>query len=151
MSIFSTIKKHRPIKNRMLNKGKKNMERDKEKEKFTSFIRHIAKEIKALEEQAQSSLAAAGDKETYHKKHLKKTLLLISLPDKTAPFLSSLDPTLRSFVEKGISEFAEDAKMAQKVNSIFYMSVLLAPDENTTNDTGNAFDHFVRKIEQMLA
>jgi hypothetical protein len=127
------------------------MTRDKGLEDFLSLIRRIAQELSALEEQAQESLTSAGDQETYRKKHLEKTLMLMSLPDRIAPFLPGLGPGLRTFAQQDIKEFAEDAKMAHQVNSLFYMSVLLAPEGDTANNTANAFDHFVHKIEQLCS
>ena len=73
----------------------------------------------------------------------------MSLPTRLADSLSGLEPHIRVAVEKGYLEFAEDARMAQKVNSLFYMSVLLAPEENQAEDGRNSFDHFIAYLESM--
>ena len=113
------------------------------------LLQEIATELRTLERQATQSLSQENNHELYRKLQEEKTKLLIALPTKVAGHLAELEPQIRLTVEKGLLEFAEDAQMAQKVNSPFYMSVLLAPEENQEEAGLNSFDNFIAHLERM--
>jgi hypothetical protein len=113
------------------------------------LLKEIAAKLQILERQAAESLTPENNHDQYRKFQEEKTRLLISLPTRVADHLSGIEPQIQTTIEKGLLEFAEDAQMAQKVNSLFYMSVLLAPEENQEEADRNSFDSFIAKLESI--
>lgn len=110
------------------------------------FLEEIAARLRQLELEAADSLHRHGDREGYERLQREKTELLISLPERADSLLSPLPPELWSMVANGLEDFATEARRAKKVNSIFYMSVLLYPDDDHGPHAANAFDVLVDEI-----
>ncbi|MCK5405571.1 MAG: hypothetical protein KAI75_10055 [Desulfobulbaceae bacterium] len=111
------------------------------------LLRKKARKIRELEDAAQAALDINKDEETYRKKHEEKTNLLIRLPDLARDALEGLAVDMRAHTERGLKEFADDARMALKMDSIFYMSVLLAPEDDKKE--GNALEQFITFLEKL--
>ncbi len=111
------------------------------------FLEENTERLKFLEREAGHSLKILEDTQKYRKLQLAKTNLLIELPAKAENLLAFLSPELRNFISKGLEEFAGEARMAKKVDSVFYMSVLLYPDGDDAKSPPNGFEVFVRTVK----
>ncbi len=114
------------------------------------FLEDTAENLRNLESKASDNLYTLGDEEAYKHLQFQKTDVLIDLPNRAQKLLEPLEPELQSLVTKGLRAFADEAARAKRVNSVFYMSVLLYPDE-VENSSPQAFDLFVEKMRHKVA
>lgn len=93
-------------------------------------------EIMASESKALEALDA-GNVEEYGKQMRDKAAKLASLFDESAPWLKSLPPRDRAWVENDLQNFSASARNSIKLDSVFYMSALLYPDDHKKGEPDN--------------
>lgn len=101
----------------------------KETQTLIAQLEKIAARARALDLEAGRHLHEANDREKYRAILLEKTELLVSLPELTRAGAKALPPARRVDFEQTICELAEDAMQAMAIGSVFYMSVLLLPED----------------------
>lgn len=107
---------------------------------------HLENLIRKLEEQHQeimgaenSALAALEQKDNaaYSQYMHEKAELLANLRDEAKPFFKKLDAQLQEEVDKTLANFSHNADMALNLDSTFYMSALLYPDDHKKGEPDN--------------
>lgn len=88
-----------------------------------AFLRH-------LEAEAKSTLLQNGDEERYRQLMQQKALFLSALIDEAAELLQALPADKRQRVNDRFGSFHRNAENALGLNSVFYMSALLYPDDH---------------------
>lgn len=102
--------------------------------------------LKALENEHAKIMAyeacalqalAKGDKTEYTDKMRDKAILLAELNDNLGPLLSSVNSQFWENVKKKIAGFSENANLALDLDSSFFMSALLYPEDHVTGMPDN--------------
>jgi hypothetical protein len=101
----------------------------RQKEHLVAALEDIAGRIRELEEEAMSCLQEPSDGELYRRIQRKKAELLADLPDQLGELTTALSAWHFEALQTALEEIAEDARMAIKVDSPFYMSLLLYSEE----------------------
>ena len=89
-------------------------------------------EAKALE-----ALHDNNDETAYRELMRERAENLAGLCDDAAPLLEALPPPLRERTGYRLEQFSQGARNALRLNSIFYMSALLYPDEHQKGEPDN--------------
>lgn len=121
------------------------MTNDNQIAKALEIVRETARQIRSLEKEALDALHGQGDKETHRFKMMEKCELLADMPDHAEPFLKGDDPASQR-LRAGIKDFARRANMALDLESIFFMSALLYPDDYQEGDQ-NDLERFLARFE----
>lgn len=87
------------------------------------FLRH-------LEAEAKKILLQNGDEERYRQLMQQKALFLSALIDEAVDLLQALPADKRQRVKERFGAFHRNAENALGLNSVFYMSALLYPDDH---------------------
>jgi len=87
-----------------------------------------AREVRRIEEQALRDLGQHNI-ESYRDGMRSKAELLAGLPAAFAPLLRTLPEDAAQAVRDGLRSFAHSAGNALSLNSVFYMSALLYPED----------------------
>lgn len=82
-------------------------------------------------------LLNAGDTQGYKDRMKEKAEMLRDLQREAVPRLAGIDADKRYEIERGIERFSSSASTALALNSTFYMSALLYPDEHKAGDPDN--------------
>jgi hypothetical protein len=109
---------------------------------FAPWLEGRIIEVRRIEEDALLKLAA-GDSAGYGAAMRDKAELLAALP-KEAP-LASLPPEIRENARSRIWDFARNAATALSLNSVFYMSALLYPDDHRKGEPNN-LERFLEEL-----
>lgn len=92
--------------------------------------------IMACEDSALESMQI-GDIDDYRKKMREKAELLAGLTDLAAPMLAQMPKDAASKLHAKLSQISESAATALDLDSVFYMSALLYPDEHKKGEPDN--------------
>lgn len=101
-----------------------------------AWLRARHGEIMAAEREALA-LMEAGDIPGYTAKMHAKAESLASLAQDAVPQLAALPEPLRDRLAAGLKRFSQSAGMALRLDSVFYMSALLYPDEHKPDEPDN--------------
>lgn len=111
--------------------------------KAISALENVAAQIRRIEAQAREALYSRDEIETYREKLEEKTTLLMELPETVAPFLEGMPGKPGAEIRRAAKDFSRRASQAWELDSVFYMSGLLYPDdykEGEKNDLENFTD-----------
>lgn len=92
-----------------------------------AFLRH-------LEAEAKKVLLQNSDEERYRQLMQQKALFLSALLDEAAELQQALPADKRQRVNDRFGAFHRNAENALSLNSVFYMSALLYPDDHKEGD-----------------
>ncbi|MCE5333595.1 MAG: hypothetical protein LLG06_03300 [Desulfobacteraceae bacterium] len=115
-----------------------------------SFLRGVAETVRRIEEQAREALYQKDDAEGYRQKMREKTFLLMSLADEVEPFFEGMPEDAKRAVESAADSFSRRAGQAMELDSLFYMSALLYPEdyrEGGPNDLEKFIERFRSRFE----
>lgn len=102
------------------------------------LVSDTAQQVASLEKEAREILQTKYSEEKYRSVMRQKATLLASLYKKTTPLVAELPPTAqKNIIEERLKRFSNSASNALDLNSVFYMSALLFPEdhkEGTPND-----------------
>ncbi len=107
------------------------------RQKFIEMLEKQAAIAEQLMDDARLQLNEHDDQDGYRKKLEQRTELILTLPEKLGPLTGCLSTGDCDLVERWVGELAEDAGHARRLDSIFYMSILLydgPDDEKPIND-----------------
>ncbi len=106
-----------------------------------SLLSHLAEwseAVNSLEKQAVEELHGQKNEAAYRDLMRRRAELLRSLPGKAAALPAALrEEDAFSRVLEALEGFAQGASNALRINSIFYMSALLYPDEHKPGEPNN--------------
>jgi hypothetical protein len=95
---------------------------------FFSWLEESAREVRRIEGHALHALEHKNI-QGYRDGMRRKAELLTSLPKASIPLASGLSDNAAQAIQKGLWRFARNAGNALSLNSVFYMSALLYPEE----------------------
>lgn len=101
---------------------------DKTPKSLRDVLEQACASVQHWETQGQQALAA-NNTDTYRNCMLEKAKLLASLDSQAQSFISSLPAAQQAPVANRLQAFSANASNALSLNSVFYMSALLYPDD----------------------
>ncbi len=116
------------------------------------IVAQAAREIRDLEAHALRALHEEGDNETYRADLTRKCLVLEALPEEAAEALAPAQVSGAPGAEDadafatGLESFAHRAGRALSLESVFYMSALLYPEDYQDGDP-NDLERFLDRFE----
>jgi hypothetical protein len=113
--------------------------------KVLDMVRETAVSIRELEKSALVDLLGQGDKDSHRFKMMEKCELLAEMPEHAEPYLKGDDPVSER-LRQGLKDFARRANMALDLESIFFMSALLYPDDYQDGEP-NDLERFLTRFE----
>ncbi|HWR03315.1 MAG TPA: hypothetical protein VN419_04780 [Humidesulfovibrio sp.] len=105
--------------------------------KLADFLDEKAKQVKAIETEAEAIIHGKGDQAGYEAKMREKAALLSKLSGEAAPLVAALGRGLADDAAERLDGFSQNAAMSLKVGSVFFMSALLYPDEHKAGEPNN--------------
>jgi len=111
-------------------------------------LRHAARQIRKLESEAKTALYDYQNKDLHYKLMSEKARLLVGLPDSLDRVTKSLDTKLAQSLKSQIGAFSFSAKKAIKLDSVFYMSALLYPEDYVDGEV-NDLENFISQLESI--
>lgn len=97
-------------------------------------------------EKAALALLAKGDKGGYRQKMQEKANILANLAAEARPYLSALPPEKAKAIDEALRKFSDSAATSLALDSVFYMSALLYPDDHKKGDPDNLM-RFIHSLE----
>lgn len=88
-----------------------------------------------------------SDNETYLKNIKKKAEALAEIYSNSENYLVNVPANIADITRNTLSNFSGNAKMSLKINSPFFMSALLYPDEHKKGEPDN-FAIFIKDLKQ---
>ena len=95
---------------------------------FFSWLEARAHEVRRIEKQALHELEGQ-DTQGYRDGMRRKAELLAALPKASIPVVSGLSEDAAQAIQAGLWRFARNAGNALSLDSVFYMSALLYPED----------------------
>lgn len=109
------------------------------------LLRNTAAGIRRLEAAAAKALHDEGDTVAHRDLMLEKCDLLADMPESVEELLEDAGPDAQRLL-RGLEGFARRANQALDLESIFYMSALLYPEEYTDGDP-NDLERFLATFQ----
>lgn len=113
-----------------------------EVQRLIAILSDAAAEISRLETSAKTLLYEKGDKQGYHEQLRQKAILLCELAEEAQD--DALPPQLKALVKERVGSFSYEAERALRLDSVFYMAVLLYPEghqDGQPNELENLICH----------
>jgi len=117
--------------------------------KIIDTLKEAAAGVRALEAEAEEALSNKDDADTYRSKLEQKAMLIIDLESEVDDPLAALDPGLSRRISGGLSRFAASAERGLGLESLFYLSALLYPQDHVEGEM-NDLENFIEALEQGL-
>jgi len=97
---------------------------------FLDFLRDRIRQVRKAEETALDLLHNKGSESGYRQAMRRKAEILSALAADAAPHLDGVEPTRRPMIEHRLGMFAQSARRSLDIDSVFYMSALLYPEDH---------------------
>lgn len=110
--------------------------------KLIQELKQCCLDIGKLENQASGALAEGYELDAYKDLMQQKANLLYKLPDNVQSMVDGLDNHTRKYVIDKLGGFSHGAGKALSLDSVFYMSALLYP-ENYVDGDKNDLENFI--------
>lgn len=104
--------------------------------KMTAWLKEKVQQIKNIEDEANAVLAA-GDSEKYRDLMRQKAEVLSGLASSAEAVSADLPPEVRREVMSKLTNFSQNAQNSLDLDSTFYMSALLYPDDHKKGEPNN--------------
>jgi len=114
---------------------------------FVKWLIDRCDQVARLERDAGSALQIADDPELYRRIMWQKALLLESLYEDAQPLLPSLRGDQMRIAADRLRRFSESAARALELESVFYMSALLFPENHAAGEA-NDLEAFLAEVMQ---
>lgn len=112
------------------------------------LVSDIAHQVTILEKDAREILQKNYSEESYRAIMRQKATLLASLHKLAAPAIAELPQTEQTkAIDEGLMRFSQSASSALNLNSVFYMSALLFPEDHKEG-TPNDLEQFIEDYLQ---
>lgn len=115
-------------------------------EHFLIWLKGYHAEVMAVEAKGLAFLQA-DDTPGYVTQMQEKAQMLSRMCDESKPHLEGLDGPWRAKLVSSLERFSNSANMALRLNSVFFMSALLYPDEHKAGEPDNLF-LCIQRMEQ---
>lgn len=104
---------------------------------LTRWLKDQHAAVCACERQALDALHERKDESAYRKGMLDKARMLAALEREAEDLVKALPEEIRDRVRADLSSFSAGARMSITLDSVFYMSALLYPDDHKPGDPDN--------------
>lgn len=112
------------------------------------LVSDIAHQVTILEKDAREILQKNYSEESYRAIMRQKATLLASLHKLATPAIAELPQTEQTkAIDEGLMRFSQSASSALNLNSVFYMSALLFPEDHEEG-TPNDLEQFIEDYLQ---
>lgn len=101
------------------------------------WLKEKAAAVRRLEAGAEDALYGKNDKSLYRDLMVQKASLLASIKKDAVPLLPGVSEQLRPMLLSRLTQFSQGAESALSLDSTFYMSALLYPDDQVTGQSNN--------------
>lgn len=119
----------------------------KEVQRLVVWLKEQAATISCLEKKAHEALYLTKDKDLHKKIMVEKAELLSRIALDARPYCKALPAQTDELVRGTLQSFSQNAQQSLQIDSIFYMSALLYPDEHKTGEPNN-LERFITKLEE---
>ncbi len=119
----------------------------KEVQRLVVWLKEQAATISCLEKKAHEALYLAKDKDLHKKIMVEKAELLSRIALDARPYCKALPAQTDELVRGTLQSFSQNAQQSLQIDSIFYMSALLYPDEHKAGEPNN-LERFIIKLEE---
>ncbi len=116
-------------------------------QKLLSKLKEYSLEINNLTEKAEKLLASEYCFKDYHNILCQKANILRTIPDDPQIQIDHLDERTQKYIIDKLGGFSHGATKALSLDSIFYMSALLYPEDYQPGDK-NDLENFIQDLEQ---
>ncbi len=106
-------------------------------ERFLAWLDSAVSTIAKFEAQARAVLKNGGGSAEYADIMLEKAEFIAELHDDARPYLRELRAEARAHADARLRAFSDSAERALNINSPFYMSALLFPENHKPGDPNN--------------
>ena len=106
-------------------------------ESFVLWLSERCEFLRNLENEAERELQINKDTDKYRALMNQKALFLQALPEEAEKHAANLSGEAVDFALERLDQFAANASVALRLNSVFYMSALLYPDDHKKGDPNN--------------
>lgn len=113
---------------------------------LASWLGEQARAIADLEERARIVLHEENNPVGYHELMVAKATLLTKLIMGARPYLHDLPDAVADSVKATLMGFSRNAAQALQLDSVFYMSALLYPDDHMPGEPNN-LEAFIASLE----
>jgi hypothetical protein len=113
---------------------------------LAAALKGVAGAIREIEFRAEEALHSRDDQEAYRELMREKAVVLQQLPEAMAHFLAGMDRRERDAIRERLERFSAGASSALRLNSPFYMSALLYPEDYKQGDP-NDLENYVSELE----
>lgn len=110
------------------------------------WLRKRHSDIKGREADALACLNDEKDVIAHRQLMMERAELIATLDVETRELVEALPESIRDDTSATVRRFAEGARNALRIDSVFYMSALLYPDEHKKGDPDN-MDSLIRFLE----
>ena len=110
---------------------------DKARAALAAWLRERSAAVKACERQAKAALYDSNDEAAYRERMRQKAALLAAAAGDAAPLLNALSGPEKDMARERLAAFSHNAATALRLDSVFYMSALLYPDDHREGEPDN--------------
>ena len=110
---------------------------DKARAALAAWLRERSAAVKACEQQAKAALYGGDNEPAYRERMRQKALLLAAAAEDAAPLLNALSGPEKDMVQERLEDFSRNAATSLRLDSVFYMSALLYPDDHREGEPDN--------------
>ena len=118
--------------------------------KIIDYLKEAAAHVRELEAEAKDALLNKDDVDMYRSKLEQKAMLIIDLESEIEDFITGLDLVLSRRIMAGLSRFALSAERGLGLDSIFYLSALLYPEDHIEGEK-NDLENFIGFLERTIS
>lgn len=115
-------------------------------ETLVVILTSTADEVSRREATAKALLHENYDRQGYHDQLRQKAMVLSELAEKVGA-CDDLPPQLKTLVQERIGSVSFEADRALRLDSVFYMAVLLYPEDYQEGDP-NELENFINSLLQ---
>ncbi len=101
------------------------------------WLEQQASTIRTIEQEARDIVEGSKDAAAYTALMHKKAHVIAALADDAAPLLGTIAPQTKEAIATDLGRFSYGASKALELDSVFYMSALLYPDEHKPGEPNN--------------
>ena len=110
---------------------------DKARAALAAWLRERSAAVKECERRAKAALHDDGNETAYRELMRQKASLLAAAAGDAAPLLNALSGPEKDMVQEHLEAFSHNAATSLRLDSVFYMSALLYPDDYREGEPDN--------------
>ena len=104
---------------------------------LAAWLRERSAAVKGCEQRAKAALYDDNNESAYREQMRQKASLLAAAAGEAAPLLNALSGPEKDMAREHLEAFSRNAATALRLDSVFYMSALLYPDDHREGEPDN--------------